>query len=82
MRATVPFLLSTTSISPGPWWLKPLWSFRQAVDVSRMFNDATGARQDRSRATSSHLVCCTVIDADTIANASYDANSPCRPVSR
>jgi hypothetical protein len=23
-----------TSIRPGPWWLKPLWSLRQHVDAS------------------------------------------------
>ena len=47
-----------------------------------MFSDETGARHVRSRAASSHLVCCTVIDADTMANASYEANRPWRPVSR
>ena len=70
------------SISPGPWWLKPLWSFRQQVDVSSTFSEATGARQSRSRASCSHFACCTVIDAETIANASYVANSPWRPVRR
>ena len=70
MRATVPFMASTVSIRPGPWWLKPLWSLRQQVEVNRMFSDGTGMRQGRSRAFSSHLVCWTVIEADTIANAS------------
>ena len=23
------------SMKPGPWWLKPLWSFRQHVEVSK-----------------------------------------------
>ena len=32
------------SIRPGPWWLKPLWSLRQQVEVSSTFSDATGAR--------------------------------------
>ena len=70
MRATVPRLESITSIRPGPWWLKPLWSLRQQVEVSRMLSDATGARQGRLIASWSHFVCCTVIDAETIANAS------------
>ena len=70
MRATVPRLESMTSMRPGPWWLKPLWSFRQHVDVSRMFSDATGARHGRFTASWSHLVCCTVMDADTMAKAS------------
>ena len=69
MRVTVPRLESITSIKPGPWWLKPLWSLRQQVDVSRMLSDAIGARQGRFAASWSHLVCCTVID-ETIANAS------------
>ena len=32
------------SIRPGPWWLKPLWSLRQQVEVSRTLSEATGAR--------------------------------------
>src|SRR5690348_10839437 len=80
MRDTVPFLLRTVSISPGPWWLNPLWSFRQHVEVRSTFSDETGARHVRSRAASSHLECCTVIDADTMANASYEAKRPWRPV--
>ena len=67
MRATVPLFESITSIRPGPWWLKPLWSLRQQVDVSRMLSDAIGARQGRWICSWSHLVCCTVIDAETIA---------------
>ena len=35
-------------MSPGPWWLKPLWSLRQQVEVSRMLSEATGARQGSS----------------------------------
>ena len=35
-----------------------------------MFSDATGSRQLSARAASSHFACCTVIDAETIANAS------------
>ena len=58
------------SISPGPWWLNPLWSLRQQVDVSRRFSEATGARHDSSAARSSHLACWMAIDAETIANAS------------
>ena len=70
MRATVPFWVMTVSIRPGPWWLKPLWSLRQQVDVSRTFSEATGRRQCSARDASSHLECWTVIDADTMANAS------------
>ncbi len=58
------------SISPGPWWLNPLWSFRQQVEVSSTFSEATGSRQSRLRASCSHFACCTVIEAETIANAS------------
>ena len=47
MRATVPRLESITSIRPGPWWLKPLWSLRQQVEVSRMFSEAIDSRQGR-----------------------------------
>ncbi len=70
MRDTVPFFESTTSIRPGPWWLKPLWSLRQQVEVSRMLSEAIGARHGSRSASCSHLACCTVIDAETIANAS------------
>ena len=70
MRATVPRLESITSIRPGPWWLKPLWSLRQQVEVSRMFSEAIESRQGSSSASCSHLVCCTVIEAETMANAS------------
>ena len=58
------------SISPGPWWEKPLWSLRQQVEVSSTLSDATSARHDSSCACCSHLVCWTSIDAETIANAS------------
>ncbi len=70
MRDTVPFFESTTSISPGPWWLKPLWSWRHAVELSRMLSDDTGTRHRSRAASCSHLACCTVIEADTIAKAS------------
>src|SRR6185503_11404727 len=63
MRATVPRLDSITSIKPGPWWLKPLWSLRQQVDVSRMFSEAIGARQASLVPSSSHFVCCTAFEA-------------------
>src|SRR5215208_4773198 len=63
MRPTVPLLESMTSIRPGPWCEKPLWSLRQAVDVRRMFKDATRSRQGRLIASWSHLVCWTVMGA-------------------
>jgi hypothetical protein len=59
-----------TSIKPGPWWLKPLWSLRQQVDVSSTLSDGMGLRHGSRPASSSHLACCTAIDAETIANAS------------
>ena len=76
MRETVPFIVSAVSMSPGPWWLKPLWSLRQQVEVKRMFNDGMGSRQESLIASSSHFVCWMVIDADTIANASYVTKIP------
>jgi hypothetical protein len=35
LLTTLGFLFTMLSMNPGPWWLKPLWSFRQQVDVSR-----------------------------------------------
>src|SRR5215218_7551738 len=43
MRTTSPRRLIIVSISPGPWWLKPLWSLRQQVEVSSRLSEATGA---------------------------------------
>ena len=74
--------VSTVWIRPGPWWLKPLWSLRHAVEVSSMLRLGTLARQGRCSASSSHLACWTVWEALTIAKASYVANMPCRPVKR
>ncbi len=76
-----PRVVMTFCRRPGPWWLKPLWSFRQAVEVSRMLRLGTGSRQPRCSASCSHFACWMVCDALTIANASYVANRPCRPVS-
>src|SRR5688500_7048837 len=70
------------SIRPGPWCEKPLWSLRQHVEVSSTLSDDTSARQDSSWACWSHFTCWTAMDADTMANASYVANIPCRPLSR
>ena len=59
------------SMSPGPWWLNPLWSLRQQVEVSRMLSESfTDARHGSDCACCSHLVCWIAIDAETIANAS------------
>ncbi len=58
------------SIRPGPWWLKPLWSLRQQVEVSSTLSEATGARQSSRRISSSHFVCWIAIEAETIAKAS------------
>src|SRR5918996_1393368 len=68
MRATVPFIARTVSIRPGPWWLKPLWSLRQQVEVNRMFSDGIGAR---------HMIVngddlahrATILDGEDIAEA-------------
>ena len=46
-----------------------------------MLRLGTLARQSSLLASCSHLLCCTVIEALTIANASYVAKRPCRPVS-
>ena len=70
------------SISPGPWWENPLWSLRQQVEVSSTLSEDTGARHGSFCACWSHLTCWTAIDADTMANASYVANTPCRPLRR
>jgi hypothetical protein len=81
MRATSGLSGATVSISPGPWWEKPLWSLRQQVLVSSTFSDGTGVRPGSVAASCSHLACWTIIEALTIAKASYVANRPCRPVS-
>ena len=56
-------------------------TFRQHVDVSSRLSEGMGARQGSVSHASSHLMCCEIIDATIMVNASYDANSPCRPVS-
>ncbi len=70
MRATSPRAVRTVWMRPGPWWEKPLWSLRQAVEVRRMLRLGTLARQSRRRDSWSHLLCCTVIEALTMAKAS------------
>ena len=57
-------------IRPGPWWENPLWSFRQVVEVNKMFRLGTLARHGRWLASSSHLLCWMVCEALTMANAS------------
>ena len=42
MRATFGLLLVTTSRKPGSWWLKPLWSWRQTVEVTSRLSEETG----------------------------------------
>ena len=49
-RTTVGDSGMTVSISPGPWWLNPLWSLRQQVLVSRIVSEETGARHGTSAA--------------------------------
>ena len=70
MRETVGFRVSIVSMNPGPWWLKPLWSFRQQVEVRRMFSAGTGLRHSSFSDSSSHLLCWMAIEAITIANDS------------
>ena len=65
-----------TSIKPGPWWLKPLWSFRQQVEVRSTLSDGMGRRHGSRTLSSSHFACCTVMEAETMAKASYVAKSP------
>jgi hypothetical protein len=60
----------TTSMKPGSWCVKPLWSCRQTVDVISRFNDETGARQGRSRQIASHFACWLNIESITCAKAS------------
>ena len=75
MRATVPLLESMRSINLGPWWEKPLWSLRQQVEVRRTLREEIGSRHASLVASSSHLVCCTVIEEETIAKTtSYDSS--------
>jgi hypothetical protein len=70
MRETVGFRVSIASMKPGPWWLKPLWSFRQQVEVSSTFSDGTGRRHSSFSDSSSHLLCWIAIEATTMANDS------------
>ena len=65
---------------PGPWWENPLWSLRQVVLVTSTFREGTGVRPGSVAAIWSHLACWTIIEALTMANASYVANRPWRPV--
>jgi len=60
----------TVSIRPGPWWLKPLWSLRQQVDVSSTLSDEMGTRQSRASVCCSHFMCWMSIEAVIIAKAS------------
>src|SRR5262249_60015151 len=47
MRVTAALLFSTTSRNPGSWCVKPLWSWRQTVEVIRRFKDAIFCRHER-----------------------------------
>jgi len=70
MRETEPRLFMTFWMRSGPWWLKPLWSLRQQVEVRRMFREGTGWRQGSSTCSSSHFMCWRVMEAETIAKDS------------
>src|SRR4029434_10388015 len=39
------FLLTTWSMKPGSWCVKPLWSCRQTWEERRMLREAIGRRQ-------------------------------------
>jgi hypothetical protein len=56
-------------------------TLRQHVDVRRMLRDGSFVLHGSSEHTSSHLACWLTMDATISVNASYDANSPCLPVS-
>ena len=70
MRTTSGLLLATTSRKPGSWWVNPLWSCRQTVEVISRFSDETFARHGSSLHFSSHLACWLNIESMTWANAS------------
>ena len=69
-RETSPRRESTLSMSPGPWCEKPLWSLRQHVEDSRMFRLGMRLRQASLPASSSHLPCWMVCDAEMRPKAS------------
>ena len=70
MRVTVGLLLTTTSRKPGSWWVKPLWSWRQTVEVISRLSEETGARHGISSQMSSHLACWLNIESMTWTKAS------------
>ncbi|SPB29958.1 hypothetical protein MAJHIDBO_00249 [Propionibacterium freudenreichii subsp. shermanii] len=47
MRLTVPRMFNTSDSNSGLWWLNPLWSLRQQVELSRMLVLGTLARHSR-----------------------------------
>jgi hypothetical protein len=62
--------------------VKPLWSWRQTVDVTRRFSDAISLRHESSSQMASHFACWLNIESMTWTNASYEAKKPCLPVRR
>ena len=70
MRVTAALLFTTTSRKPGSWWVNPLWSCRQTVEVMSRFSDAIFARHGRWLQMVSHLACWLNIESMTWANAS------------
>ena len=64
------FLLTTWSMKPGSWWVKPLWSCRQTCEASRKLSEAIGRRQGMCRVTFSHLACWLNIESMMWMNAS------------
>ena len=69
-RITSAFLFTTWSMKPGSWCEKPLWSWRQTCELSRMLSEASGRRQGMLRVTLSHLACWLNIESTMWMNAS------------
>ena len=50
--------------------MKPLWSWRQTVEVISRLSEETGARQESSSAMVSHFACWLNIESITCTKAS------------
>ena len=70
MRVTAGLLVTTTSRKPGSWCVKPLWSWRQTVEVISRFSEDTGARHGICVAVASHFACWLNMESITCAKAS------------
>ena len=70
MRVTSALLFTTTSRKPGSWCVKPLWSWRQTVDVINRFNEEMFSRHGRWLQIESHLACWLNMESITCTNDS------------